>query len=250
MKTLAKAIAATTLALAGAQTMAADVGKGFNVSMNAGVVSNYIWRGITQSRDNGAIQGGLDVKHSSGAYVGTWMSSADFETSDSEAAAADIYMEQDIYAGYGFSAGDFSFDFRYTDYHYPGAGAADFSEVHGHVSAYGATLGADYSTDMPLTDEDSAFHYYASYTHALPADIGLTATVGEYDYKNRGWIGGSERSDSKYSYYSLGVNKTMIGINWGLTLTDTNVEDDNCAGFNGGKDYCDAAFTVSATKSL
>ncbi|MFB6259216.1 MAG: TorF family putative porin, partial [Thiohalorhabdaceae bacterium] len=45
---------------------------------NVGVTNNYIWRGFTQTNDMPAVSGGLDYSHSSGIYVGTWISNVDF----------------------------------------------------------------------------------------------------------------------------------------------------------------------------
>ncbi len=44
----------------------------WSFSANIGVVSNYMWRGVTQTGDQAAVQGGLDVAHESGFYAGTW----------------------------------------------------------------------------------------------------------------------------------------------------------------------------------
>jgi uncharacterized protein (TIGR02001 family) len=248
MKTLAKAIAISTLALAGPQVMAVELGQGFEGSGNIGAVTNYIWRGISQTRNDGAVQGGLDLTHSSGFYAGAWMSGVDFKLADQ------ANTELDTYVGYGFTAGDFAFDLKYVDYHYASKDSLDFSEVHGHVSAYGVTVGADYSNDTPVTgastatvDSSSAFHYYGSYSHALPEDITAAVTVGEYDYKDDAWVGGT---DSKYTYYSVGLNKTMWGVNFGLAYTDSNIDANNCTTFMGSNDYCGDSFVASAVKTF
>jgi uncharacterized protein (TIGR02001 family) len=79
MKTLSKAVAASVLMLAGSQAISYELGAGFEASANVGVVSNYMWRGMTQTRNGAAVQGGLDLTHSSGFYAGTWMSNVDFK---------------------------------------------------------------------------------------------------------------------------------------------------------------------------
>ncbi len=48
------------------------------LSANAAVTSNYIWRGVTQTADQAAGQGGIDWGHDSGLYAGTWVSNVDF----------------------------------------------------------------------------------------------------------------------------------------------------------------------------
>lgn len=241
MKTLSKAAITTAMIIAGSHAMAYELGAGFEASANVGAVSNYMWRGMTQTRNSFAVQGGLDLTHSSGFYAGTWMSNVDFKL------APDAHTEQDLYLGYGFSLGDVAFDLKYTKYLYDNASALNFSETHAQVSAYGFAVGADYSSDTPVVDSDSALHYYASYSYALPADYTLAATVGEYDYKDAGWVGGT---DSKYSYYNLALNKTFWDINFGLAYTDSNVDDNNCAVFSGSDEYCGNAIVLSAVKTF
>ena len=41
---------------------------------NASATSNYIWRGLTQTTNEAAVQGGIDYAHESGFYAGTWAS--------------------------------------------------------------------------------------------------------------------------------------------------------------------------------
>ncbi len=248
MKTLSKAVAATALLLAGSHAIAYELGGGFEASANVGTVSNYMWRGMTQTRNDIAVQGGLDLTHSSGFYAGTWLSNVDFKL------APGAHTEQDLYAGYGFTAGDFAFDLKYTKYLYDNTSALNFGETHAQVSAYGFAVGADYSTDTPVVgnatgtlDDSSAFHYYGSYTYALPADITLAATVGQYDYKDAGWVG---HDHSKYAYYNLALNKTLWDINFGMAYTNTSVGGSDCAVFAGGSDYCGNKFVVSAVKTF
>ena len=241
MKTVAKAVAFSALAVVGSQALAYEIGNGFEASANVGAVSNYMWRGTSQTSNEAAVQGGVDLTHSSGAYLGTWVSNVDFDL------APDADTEQDFYAGYGFTLGDFAFDLKRTEYHYASANALDFGETHVHVSAYGATIGADYSSDTPIANSDSALHYYASYSYTLPQEIGLTATIGQYDFKDAGWVGSE---DSKYSYYNVGVNKEYWGVNFGLAYTDSNVDKDNCEVFYGADNNCGGSFVLSAVKTF
>jgi len=136
MKTLAKAVAFNTLAVTGSQAFAYELGNGFEVSANVGAVSNYMWRGASQTSNEAAVQGGVDLKHSSGAFIGTWVSSVDFDL------APDADTEQDFYVGYGFEVGKFSFELKRTEYYYASANALDFGETHAHVKASDEKLGA------------------------------------------------------------------------------------------------------------
>jgi len=53
--------------------MAADApASPHTVTANVGLTSDYIFRGISQTSGNPAIQGGIDYAHSSGFYAGVW----------------------------------------------------------------------------------------------------------------------------------------------------------------------------------
>jgi uncharacterized protein (TIGR02001 family) len=241
-----KAATTSALMLVGSQAMSLELGAGFEGSANIGLASNYMWRGVSQTRNGVAVQGGLDLTHSSGFYMGTWLSNVDFKL------APKAHTEQDIYAGYGFSVGDFAFDFKHTKYLYDNASALNFNETHAQVSYAAGDLGTfavgvDYSKDTPIVHTDSSIHYYGTYTYALPAGVGLTATLGQYDFKDSGWVGGT---DSKYSYYNIGVAKEFYGINVGLAYTDTNIDESNCSVFAGGDSYCGGALVLSAVKTF
>lgn len=241
MKKTSKVLLLITLLGSGSQIMAYELGDGLDASANVGVASNYMWRGVTQTRNGAALQGGADLVHSSGLYAGTWLSNVDFKL------APDADTEQDFYAGYGFTLGDVAFDLKRTEYHYASADALNFGESHLQVSAYGVSIGADYSSDTPIAESDSALNYYGSYSHALPEEISFVATLGEYDFRDAGWVGGN---DYKYTYYNIGVNKEIIGINVGLAYTDSNIDSDNCKAFAGGDNYCGAVFVISAVKTF
>jgi len=88
---------------------------------NFSIVSDYRFRGISQSYKLPAVQGGLDYTHSSGAYVGTWMSSVSGNMYTNGAS-----LEWDMYGGYRATiAGDLGFDVGGLYYYYPGAHFAD-----------------------------------------------------------------------------------------------------------------------------
>ena len=81
------------------------------LSGNVAAVTDYSFRGISQTGKNMALQGGMDWAHDSGLHVGTWASSTNFD---------DTYLEQDFYGGYAGSMGAFSYDFLATFFFYPG----------------------------------------------------------------------------------------------------------------------------------
>ena len=158
---------------------------------NIGATSNYLWRGVTQSSDDGAISGGLDYSHDSGAYAGTWVSSL-----GGNGAGTEI----DYYAGFsGETADSIGYDLGYIYYAYQNAPAAtnDFAELYGSVTMSGVTAGiASEVYTQGGTDLDQTY-YSLSSDFELTDGFGLTATAGRY---NR------DGSDD-YSHLTLDVTK-------------------------------------------
>lgn len=93
MKTLVSllALAAAIPAFADEPAPAADP-----LSFNVGVVSEYRYRGISQSRLRPALQGGIDYAGANGFYVGTWASTIKWVKD----AGGDGDVEVDLYGGY------------------------------------------------------------------------------------------------------------------------------------------------------
>ena len=71
-KILVAAVAISALFAGGAAMAQDDAG---HLSYNIAVTSNYVWRGVTQTDNNAALQGGID--YSKGMfYAGAWASNA------------------------------------------------------------------------------------------------------------------------------------------------------------------------------
>ena len=99
------------------------------LTFNAGVVTDYRYRGITQSRNEAAVQGGVDYAHKSGFYVGAWASTikwiADYsyDGSTRQKSGTDISgnVELDVYGGYKFDLSkDVTMDVGVLRYQYVG----------------------------------------------------------------------------------------------------------------------------------
>ncbi|TFY98008.1 TorF family putative porin [Ramlibacter rhizophilus] len=119
----------------------------YTVSYNIGVVSDYRYRGISQSAKRPALQGGLDVAHSSGFYAGLWGSTIRW-IEDSAAPSLDGKVEIDLYGGYkGALTDSVGYDLGGLFYWYPnnnlstvtGENANTF-ELYGALSAGPATI--------------------------------------------------------------------------------------------------------------
>src|SRR6267143_4725857 len=89
------------------------------VAGNMTLVTDYRFRGISQTLGKPAFQGGFDYAHASGFYLGNWNSNV------SEAAGyPGGNLEMDFYGGYKRAFGDYGLDVGLLEYYYPGSKAS------------------------------------------------------------------------------------------------------------------------------
>lgn len=164
MKTLRTIFIAAVLATASTSAFA-------EISANAGVTNNYIWRGLTQTTNKPAIQGGIDYAHDSGFYAGTWVSNVEY-------AAGDFYSyEHDLYLG--FSGGsDITYDVGWLYYNYDDVADFDFHEIYGTVAYRDFSLSAfvlsgTEASEAPGQDFGFGSTYYLSLDYGFELDNGL-----------------------------------------------------------------------------
>ena len=208
-----------------------------DASMNATLATDYIWRGQSQTAGVGAIQGGLDIGHESGLYIGVWASNVDSDAFDGGS------IEIDYYAGFaGDITGDISYDLQWITYTFPkGVSATD--EILASIHLYGLTLGAKYAYES-----DSALYTYIGYGFALPADFSLDLHFGRTDTKDP--LNEPTDTKEKYNDWAVTLGKTFLDIDWALAYTDTNLKGSTCADWYGKSSYCDSNVTFSASKSF
>lgn len=205
------------------------------VSANVGFTTDYIWRGISQTSHNPAVQGGIDYAHASGLYAGMWGSNVSW-IADSGAIAAgtgNATMELDTYFGFRNSfAEDFTYDVGFIRYNYLGnytenaAGGftkADTDEVYGTIGYKWITAKYSYGLGQFLTVPGAAGTNYLELNASVPAgDSGFTvgAHLGKQTY--RGAAAAAFANSATYTDYKLGVTKDIGGYVIGLAYTDTN----------------------------
>ncbi len=230
----------TQLALAAALATSASVATA-EISANVTLASDYVWRGISQTQNTGAISGGFDYEHKSGFYAGVWGSNIDF--------GDEAQMELDLYAGYGFSiTEELTADVGVLKYTYPGDNGWNFTETYANLSYMGFTLG--YAASGTITADESTDYISLSYETELPGEVGLAVGYAIYDYKDASFTDGDGSTEDDYANWSLGLSKSFFGLDFGLTYTDTDLSSDECESFAGDKDYCDSIVTVSMSKSM
>jgi uncharacterized protein (TIGR02001 family) len=205
------------------------------LTANISVVSNYIWRGLTQTDNRPAVQGGIDFAHESGFYLGNWNSNITWVAD--EGYANNSHFEMNFYAGLKkeWLGSGFASDIGFIKYYYPSSGTnAGFTnpntgEVYvaqnftvGRVSGYGKfsysvtnsqgfsnSIGSSYS-ELNV-DYDTGFASFILNTH-----IGYQQVQGQYPQAGE--------ASSNYLDWLIGVTKDFgDGFTASLTYVGTNV---------------------------
>ena len=149
-KILMSMLAASSAAFAQtAPAPAAPAAPETSIAYNVGVVSQYRYRGLAQTKGQPALQGGVDYNNANGFYLGAWASTIKWIQ---DASQSDITyrgsVELDLYGGYKFESNGIGYDFGYLRYEYVGNNLANTTTKTQYANAntdevYGAaTMGA------------------------------------------------------------------------------------------------------------
>lgn len=201
-KNVAFTAAALALGLLAPLAQAQSAAPESSLSFNAGVVSEYRYRGISQSRLDPALQGGFDYADKSGLYVGAWGSSIKWIKD----AGGNANVEIDLYGGYKGAVGDLAYDLGFLRYQYPAnklAVDANTNEVYGALTYGPATLKYSHAVSNLFGTANSKNSYYldASATFDLGEGYSLVPHLGRQSIRN----------SSAYSYndYALTLGKDL-----------------------------------------
>ena len=202
---LAAALASSTMVFT-TSASAAEV----TLSGNAGIMSEYIFRGIVQN-NTASGNGGLDLAVG-GFYAGTWI------------ADVDNGVEYDVYAGYvhefsnGFYLGAGGTTYQYSD---------NFDSEYNEVNLYGGWSNDAWSLDLEYTQGD--------YNGTFLDDNG-GPDGDDYDFiaATVGWNGlyltygafGDDAEDSYGEYFELGYGFEVAGFDLTAAIVHTDLDDD------------------------
>ena len=274
---VASALAVPTTSALAAQTAAAPASP-HTVTGNLGFVSDYRFRGISQTYEKAAIQGGIDYSHASGFYLGTWASNVSGNSYQNGAG-----MEWDFYGGYKMPVGPVTLDLGVLYYLYPGAYYSTFApakpkynNTEFYIGASWEWLSAKYSvtssdyfgvnrvtygggcgitatgaaivcTNPLSTRDNSKGSGYLDITATVPVAAGLNvvAHYGHQSVKNFGQL--------SYTDYKLGVTYDALGFTWGASYINTNAKEQFyrvAQGVGNPKDVSDSTVVLSVLKTF
>lgn len=199
---------AVTAALAGSGLLVSSNASA-EVTANIGVTSNYVYRGLTESDDDAAVQGGLDYEHESGFYLGTWVSSLGGGGS----------YEFDTYLGFATSFGDIGMDVGYTYFSYPRDDDADFGELHLGLSYTDFYASVAYLSNAQDSDIEGTLAYEIGAQFDLVQDLSLGLAVGYVDYDPKDYI--------DYTWWTVSLNKATPMGDFSFAYIQNDLDDDD-----------------------
>jgi len=181
-------------------------------------ISDYDYRGISQTDRNPAIQASLDLSFKSGLYAGTWGGNVDFGGAEN--------VEIDYYLGYAREyEGGFRWDVGAMMYTYPGVSELDYPEVYIKIGHGGAGLEAWYSNDCVGTGMDSAY-YRGTYDWTTPSEWVMNFWVGYStgEFFKRGFGVGGGAADGSYKDYGIGISRGFGNFDIKVQVIGTDVD--------------------------
>lgn len=191
---------------------------------NVAVVSDYRFRGVSQTYLAPAIQGGFDYSHSSGFYIGNWNSSVSGNSYNNGAG-----VEMDFYGGWKGSWGDWGLDVGGLYYYYP--------ESY-YQAGFGAGFGKKKYDNFELYIGGSWKWLSAKYSYATTDYFGLNSQAvngvlaGAINAANTTGCAVATPCNSKGSSY-LEINASYeVAPKWTLTGHVGSLKVKNWGGLN------------------
>ncbi|EMR13510.1 hypothetical protein MPL1_04692 [Methylophaga lonarensis MPL] len=224
------------MGLLSALPAAAESTSPHSLTANVGLFSQYVFRGITFSNEDPAIQGGFDYAHDSGWYAGVWATNLEQDENVGNS------IEVDFYGGYYHQfTDDFAMDVGLLQFYYPDRkkfNGQRFDTTEAYAAATWKWFTAKYSRTLTnygglntkSADLDGGYgngssrgtqYYELNFDYGLPHDFNLHLHVGRLRVKNY--------SDFNYTDYMVGLSKDFAvfgadGWTVGVNYTNTTAK--------------------------
>ena len=228
----------------------------WTITGNAGLFSDFRFRGFTQTAYRPAFQGGFDIGHSSGFYAGNWNSNIE------QALYRGASLEMDLYGGYKMSIGDIGLDFGGLYYYYPtkantgGVGKVDQAEIY--VGATYSIFSAKFSYgltnffglgDGTTTDTKGNYYLDLGASYDLGGGWGVNGHYGYQHIDNGKAAAIGLRADS-VSDYKVGATKDLSGWIVGASIIGTSRKNLFTTGVSAPEDGGKTSLVVNLSKTF
>lgn len=201
---------------------------GLEFSFNFAGTTDYVFRGYTQTSEDPAFQGGIDLTYGI-FYAGAWASGLDFGDG-----SADI--EVDLYGGIKKEYRGVEFDLGFIYYAYPNADDPDGEYNYWEIKAGASgkilsdlTVGGTvyYSPEF-FGETGEVWTFEGTVEKTLPAifghEITLSGTLGYLEYED-------DDLGDDYLYWNVGLSKTIMEhFTLDVRYWDTDLGDSICSG--------------------
>ena len=218
MKTQLIALAA--LATISSLPLAVHAEDGPSTSFNVGAVTDYRYRGISQTRLKPALQGGVDYSHPSGIYLGAWASTIKWIKD----VGGDSSVEVDLYGGYkGEIAKGLAYDVGVLAYVYPSnklSPSANTTEIYGALTFGPVTAKYSHSVTDTFANTDSKNSNYLD----LSATFEVTDGWSLVPHIGHQRISGPVSGVGSYTDYSLTLSKDFKGLVPSIAIVGTDAD--------------------------
>jgi uncharacterized protein (TIGR02001 family) len=191
------------------------------LSGNVAFVTDYSFRGISQTGRDFALQGGIDWTHDTGIYLGVWASSIKFRGDDT-------FLEQDFYGGYNGSIGNFTYGVNVIYFLYP-------KEQDYNYWEFPAKIGYDFGFMQLRGGFLGSPDYFGILGTGFYTSAGATVPI-PYDFKyfdlafdtNFGWTKTEQLIDSDHHYFdwNAGLVATLpfnLSLDFRYVGTDADI---------------------------
>ena len=187
------------------------------------LVSDYVFRGASQSNEDPTVQAGVDYLHPSGVFAGVFAARTEFPENSFGSNPGSI--EVDAYLGYSHAAGrDWSWDVAALRYDFPDSTGFDYSydELAANLHFRDVLrLGATVSDDAGASNA-SGWTAEVELRQPLGDRFQLSGSLGHYEFERTDW--------SDYLYWDIGVSATAGRFTFDVRYFDTDSDE---AGFAG-----------------
>jgi uncharacterized protein (TIGR02001 family) len=218
---------------------------GLTATVTGTYASDYLFRGISQTRSRMAYQLTGEVEHSSGVYAGAFLSNVRF-------AGTDARQEIDVYGGYRFTVFDTKFDFGAIGYLYPGyTGPAGGVQSLDFFEAY-VKLTREIGPVTLLGTFAGSPNFFGRTGTAIYLEGGADWKTGVWDLTLGGRIGyqwvenNSRFGTPDYAWWSIGLTREFPIERVGTIVANvgyyqTSISQGRCVPLaTGGQDICGA----------
>ena len=193
------------------------------VSGNVALTTDYAFRGVSQSDESPAVQGGFDAAFGdSGVYAGAWASNINFGSGGAN-------LELDLYGGYKFALGGIAMDVGVIGYFYPGASddTAELDYYEAYVKPSFAlteqfTLGGGVYWSPEFTAESGdGLYVEVNGAYVATPELTFSGAIGQQQVDAAGFFAGEDT----YMTWNAGGTYSAMGLGFDLRYVSTDVDN-------------------------